>query len=133
MKVFTNSQIDISIEDEDKVEEIVETYIYTQQGIYKKYKKHFFLCDCEKEFPKTCKMIEDGNEYFIEETGLKINKQKILTSIPHDCYFVNRFIRKCFLGNDITFVKELDNEHFESSYFILENIEQIKYIGSYIK
>ena len=65
MKVYTNSQINISIEDQDKTEEIVETYIYTQQGIYKKYKKHFFLCYCEKDFPKTRKIVEDGNEYHV--------------------------------------------------------------------
>tara|TARA_Y100000816_G_C25802001_1_gene420041 strand:+ start:224 stop:625 length:402 start_codon:yes stop_codon:yes gene_type:complete len=133
MKIYTNSQINISIEDRDDVEELVETYIYTQKGIYKKYKKHFFLCNCEKIFPKTEKIVHDGNEYFVEENSLQINKQKILTSIPYNCYFVNRFTIKCSLDNDIIFVKELDNEHFESYYFILNNIEQIKYIGSYIK
>lgn len=133
MKVYTNSKINFSIEDCDLSEESYDTYIYTQNGIYQKYKKHFFLCEYDDHISKTKRVLHESREYLIEENDLKINKKKILTSIPYQCYFVNRFIRRCFLENNITFVKELDNDHFESSYFIIENIEQIKDIGLYIK
>lgn len=133
MKVYVNSHINFKIEDLENVEEKYDTYIYTQYGIYQKYKKHFFLCDCENNSPKMSKTIFGQQEYLIEENSFKLNKQKILTSIPYHCYFVNRFTRRCILDNDIVFVKELDNDHFESCYFVLNHINQIKHIGLYIK
>jgi hypothetical protein len=133
MKVYTNLQINFSIEDHDSIEQTYETYIYTQNGIYKKYKKHFFLCDYDCGVLKTKKVNYKFKEYFIEENDLKLNKKKILTSIPYQCYFVNRFVRKCFLDNDIVFVKEVDNDHFDSCYFLINNISQLEDIGSYVK
>lgn len=133
MKVYTNSPINFSIEDHETVEESYETYIYTESGIYKKYKKHFFFCEYDSGYSQTERVNLGFQEYLIEKNDLKINKKKILTSVPYQCYFVNRFIRKCFLDNDIVFVKELDNDYFESFYFILNNVSQLEYIGSYIK
>lgn len=134
MKVYTNLPLNFSIEDQDEVEETCETYIYTKQGIYQKYKKHFFMCECEDGgIPKTKKVLDGEHEYLIEENSFKINKKQILTSIPYHCYFVNRFVRKCYLDNNITFVKELDNDHFESCYFDVNSMEQLKYIGSYVQ
>jgi hypothetical protein len=133
MKVYTNSPINISIEDHDNIEEIFETYIYTQNGIYKKYKKHFFLCECDLGIAKTSQVKNGHHEYLIEENELKINKQKMLTSIPYQCYFVNRFVRKCVFSNNVVFVKELDNDYFESFYFVVDTFEQLKDIGLYIE
>lgn len=134
MKVYTNLPLNFSIEDQDEVEKTCETYVYTKEGIYQKYKKHFFLCDCEDGgIPKTKKVFHGGDEYLIEEKSLKINKRKILTSIPYHCYFVNRCVMKYYLDHNITFVKELDNDHFESCYFDVNSMEQLKYIGSYVQ
>ena len=41
MKVYVNSHVNFKIEDLERVEEKYDTYIYTQHGIYQKYKKHF--------------------------------------------------------------------------------------------
>ena len=134
MRVYTNLPLNFSIEDLNNVEENCETYIYTNHGIYQKYKKHFFICECEGgDVPKTKKVVDGEFEYLIQENNMKINKKNVLTSIPFQCYFVNRYVKKCYLDNNITFVKELDNDHFESCYFVLSNIEELKYIGSYIK
>lgn len=134
MKVYTNLPLNFSIEDQDKTEEKCETYIYTKQGLCQKYKKHFYICDCQDGgIPKTKRVFHGDHEYLIEENCLKINKKKILTSIPYHCYFVNRFVRRCYLEHNITFVKELDNDVFECCYFDVDSIEQLKYIGSYIQ
>lgn len=133
MKVYTNSHVNVSVEDHENIEETYDTYIYTQTGIYKKYKKHFFLCEYDSDIVPTREMQQNGHEYLVELNNLKINKQKILTSIPYQCYFVNRITRKCFLENDIIFVKELDNDHFESFYFIVDSLDKLNDIGSYIK
>lgn len=134
MRVYTDLPLNFSIEDQDIVEEKCETYIYTKKGIYQKYKKHFFTCECDGGgIPKTRMVQDGGKEYLVQENSHKINKKKILTSIPYHCYFVNRFVRKCYLDYNITFVKELDNDYFESCYFELNNIEELKYIGLYVK
>lgn len=134
MRVYTDLPLNFSIEDQDIVEEKCETYIYTKKGIYQKYKKHFFACECDGGgIPKTRLVKDGGKEYLVQENSHKINKNKILTSIPYHCYFVNRFVRKCYLDHNITFVKELDNDYFESYYFELNNIEELKYIGLYVK
>ena len=133
MKVYTNSSINFSIEDQEASEESFETIIYTRNGIYKKYKKHFFLCEYDSGCSKTKRVNHGVHDYLIEENSLKINKRKILTSIPYQCYFVNRYVRKSFLDNDIVFVKELDNDYFESFYFIVNNESQLEHISSYIK
>ena len=133
MKVYVNSPINFQIEDTESVEEKYDTFLYTQHGIYQKYKKHFFQCHCEQNMPEMTEMIFEEKKYLIENKSFKKNKQKILTSIPYQCYFVNRFTRKCFLNHDIVFVKEIDNDHFESCYFVVNDFEQIKHIGLYIK
>lgn len=133
MKVYINAPVNFEIEDVERFEERCDTYIYTQHGIYQKYKKHFFRCDCEQGLPKLSRVAYEQNEFLIEDKSFKLNKQKILTSIPYHCFFVNRCTRTCILDGDIAFVKEIDNDHFESCYFVLENIEQIKHIGLYMK
>ena len=77
MRVYTNSPINISIEEEN-IEEVYETFIYSKNGIYKKYKKHFFQCDCENDIPKTSIIKESNREYYIQENSFKINKQKTI-------------------------------------------------------
>lgn len=133
MQVYVNSPVNFKIEDRENVEEKYDTYIYTQYGIYQKYKKHFYLCDCEQSSSKISNVAYEQNDYLIEDKRFRLNKQKILTSIPYHCYFVNRLTKRCVLESDIAFVTELDNDYFESCYFVLENIEKIKDIGLYIK
>lgn len=133
MKVYTNSTPNFSIDDHECIDETFETFIYTQHGIYKKYKKHFFLCEYRQGVPKTDVVNYKQREYLIQEDELKINKQKLLTSIPFQCYFVNRTIRKYCLENDVIFVKEIDNDQFESCYFVVDLNDKLKYISLYVK
>jgi len=135
MKVYTNSPVNFFIEDKEVIETF-DTYIFTRQAIYKKYKKHFFLCERDEHICFTKKQI-GSVEYIIEDDNFKdnfqMNKQKILTSIPYQCYFVNRTIQKCTLENDIIYVKEIDNDNFETSYFIIDEHDKLNFIGLYLK
>lgn len=134
MKVYTNSIVKLTIEDQDNFQDSYETYIYTQNGIYKKYKKHFFLCELKKNnFSHPENVSLDNKIFFIETDRLEINKQKLLTSIPFNCIFVNRLIKRCCLGENVEYIKEIDNDHYESCYFVVNDFESIKNIGLYVE
>ena len=71
MKVYTNLPLNFSIEDQEKVDEKCETYIYTKEGIYQKYKKHFFLCECDDGgIPKTRKVYLKPKRCLMEKTSI---------------------------------------------------------------
>jgi len=130
MNVYTNSIVNVDMTD-DVSETTYETLIYTETGIYKKYKKHFFLYETNKNAQE----ISDGkHSFFVEQQGEdKLNKQHVLTSIPYNCYFVNRTIKKRQLDDNVTCIEETDNGIFENIYFTVSDHEKIKYIRSYLK
>lgn len=108
-----------------------DTLIYTESGIYKKYKKHFFLY---KNASDTRAITVDGGDYLVElQNSGGIDKTNILTSIPYNCFFVNRVIKKKQLNDYITLVQEIDNDRFESNYFVLSDYDKIEYIRSYLE
>tara|TARA_Y100000389_G_scaffold64953_1_gene60996 strand:+ start:11905 stop:12309 length:405 start_codon:yes stop_codon:yes gene_type:complete len=134
MKVYTNNSVRITIENQDNLQESYETYIFTENGIYKKYKKHFFLCELKKnKIPHPEVVSIDNKQFFIELDELEINKQKLLTSLPFNCFFVNRLIKRCCLEENVEYIKEIDNDNYESSYFVINDIESIKNIGLYVE
>ena len=108
-----------------------DTLIYTESGIYKKYKKHFFLY---KNASDTRAITVDGGDYLVElQNSGGIDKTNILTSIPYNCFFVNRVIKKKQLNDYITLVQEIDNDRFESNYFVLSEYDKIESIRSYLE
>ena len=108
-----------------------DTLIYTESGIYKKYKKHFFLY---KNASDTRAITVDGGDYLVElQNSGGIDKTNILTSIPYNCFFVNRVIKKKQLNDYITLVQEIDNDLFESNYFVLSEYDKIESIRSYLE
>ena len=130
MNVYTNSTVNVDMTN-DVSETTYETLIYTETGIYKKYKKHFFLYETNKNAQE---MSDGKNSFFVEPQGEdKLNKQRILTSIPYKCYFVNRTIKKKQLDDNVTCIEETDNGIFENIYFTVSDHEKIKYIRSYLK
>jgi len=130
MNVYTDSIVDIDMT-HDLSETTYETLIYTETGIYKKYKKHFFLYEMNRNIQK----ISDGkHSFFAELNGSdKLNKQCVLTHIPYKCYFVNRTIKKRQLDDNVTCIEEIDNGTFENIYFSVSGHEKIQYIRSYLK
>tara|TARA_Y100000992_G_C21259031_1_gene490202 strand:- start:1131 stop:1487 length:357 start_codon:yes stop_codon:yes gene_type:complete len=108
-----------------------ETFIYTKQGIYKKYKKHFYIYETESEHQE---VVIDNIRYLIEKSDNgKINKQSILTSIPYKCFYVNRVIQKINLDDNIVMVKEVDNDLYETVFFVVHDLDNIKTIRSYFE
>tara|TARA_B110000285_G_scaffold107380_1_gene122081 strand:+ start:307 stop:699 length:393 start_codon:yes stop_codon:yes gene_type:complete len=108
-----------------------DTLIYTESGIYKKYKKHFFLY---KNVSDTRAVTVDGDDYLVElQISGGIDKTNLLTSIPYNCFFVNRVIKKKQLNDYITVVQEIDNDLFESNYFVLSEYDKIESIRSYLE
>lgn len=114
MIIYCNLKVNIVVEDFNKLDIHNEHLIYSNNGIYKKYKKHFYLLDINKDI--YC--YDKRADFFIQSKENSINKNKILTSIPYNHYFVER--KKIYypLNKNITFVKEIDNDIFVSHYFI---------------
>ena len=130
MNVYSDRVLNVDMST-DISEITYDTFIYTESGIYKKYKKHFFLYNIISD---TQEITIDGNDFLIElKSGGEIDKNKILTSIPYNCFFVNRVIKKKQLNDNITVVQEIDNDIFESNHFVLSDYNKIKYIRSYLE
>lgn len=117
MHVYCNIKLDIDGEDYEKT---VEHFIYTKNGIYKLYKKHFFLVDLN--------IINDvvsykNCEYLIEDNKSDINKQKLLTHIPYDHYYALKEIYKYTITDNISLIREVVNGQFYSQYFEINNYD----------
>uniref|UniRef100_A0AB39JFK4 Uncharacterized protein n=1 Tax=Florenciella sp. virus SA2 TaxID=3240092 RepID=A0AB39JFK4_9VIRU len=122
MQVYFNEDVNINTSTLALLHNDVETYVFTNDKIYKKYKKHFFEYNTNSNSEK----LNIKNKTILLEKGTpEINKKKIITTIPFSCYFVNRQIFKYKLDDDIIMVKEIDNDIFTNIYFELNNIEHI--------
>lgn len=129
MNVYCDNHVNVNMY--DVCETVYETFIYTEQGIYKKYKKHFYIYETESEHQE---VVIDNIRYLIEKSDNgKINKQSILTSIPYKCFFVNRVIQRKNLDDNIVMVKEIDNGLYENVFFIVDDLDKIKTIRSYFE
>lgn len=118
MFIYCNIKNNKIIEDYDNLDIYYEDYIYTSSGIYKKYKKHYYLLNIENNNVYQSKI--DSN-FFIQKSEYIINKNNLLTYIPYNHYIVNRKIIKSTIDDDIIFVKEIDNKMIDSHYFITNN------------
>jgi hypothetical protein len=99
-----------------------DDYIYLKDGIYKKYKKHFFKLDICNNIKK----IKHGNfNFFIQEQENTINKNKIITYIPFNNFYVSRKTIKYKINDDLFYVKEIDNDVFINEYYIINNIDNL--------
>lgn len=108
------------IEDESEYKIEYETLFYTANGIYKKYKKHFYKLKINHDV----KYIKHNNKvFFIQQDSHVIDKNTLITNIPFKHYCVNRKIMITNIDENITFVKEIDNDIYDTKYFIVENSE----------
>ena len=100
-----------------------DNFIYSNRGIYKKYKNHFYELDI-------CERIESVNidniNFFLQEKDHTIKKDKIITYIPFSHYYVYRKIIKHKIDDDIYYVKEIDNDVYINEYYILNHLDDIK-------
>ena len=100
-----------------------DNFIYSNRGIYKKYKNHFYELDI-------CERIESVNidniNFFLQEKDHTIKKDKIITYIPFRHYYVYRKIIKHKIDDDIYYVKEIDNDVYINEYYILNHLDDIK-------
>ena len=100
-----------------------DNFIYSNRGIYKKYKNHFYELDI-------CERIESVNidniNFFLQENDHTIKKDKIITYIPFNHYYVYRKIIKHKIDDDIYYVKEIDNDVYINEYYILNHLDDIK-------
>tara|TARA_Y100000389_G_scaffold72040_1_gene68795 strand:+ start:5097 stop:5492 length:396 start_codon:yes stop_codon:yes gene_type:complete len=109
--------------DYDIESEYYDNFIYSNDGIYKKYKKHFYMLD----ICNNIKSVNNNNfNFFIQETDHVINKNKLITYIPYNHYYVSRKTIKYKIDEDIYYVKEIDNDVYVNEYFILNHIDNIE-------
>ena len=134
MIVYSNKILNFEIEDLDNLEISFEPYIYTNSGIYTKYKKHYYRISENNVFMN----FDYKDINFLSQKHInKINKQEILTSIPYESYYVNRKIIKGQLTDNLYIVKEIDNDNYENIYFTNDDIDlnedSLEIICSYLK
>lgn len=116
MIIYCNNECSFEIEDNEP-EIYYDIYIYTPDGIYKKYKYHFYEIDINENITS---YFFNEKDYFVKENQDIMNKNKIITTIPYKHYFVNRKIMKLQISDTITYVKELDNDIYSRHYFITD-------------
>lgn len=130
MIVYPDRGVNVAIEDSSDAIINNDTFIYTDNGIYKKYKKHFFLYEINSD---TCDYALNGDTFRIENGISVLNKKILLTYIPQKCYYVNRTTIRLQLDSNVIMVKEIDNDVFESIYFIVSDYEIVDSIRLYLK
>lgn len=108
---------------------IHEKYLFSNNGIYKKYKHHFYKMDDENIIYEQY-TYKDKQDIFVQNILPKINKKCILTSMNLDSYEVNRERSERVIHDNITLVKEIDNTRYVHVYFIVENMELVDAIES---
>ena len=103
--------------------EYYDNFIYSNAGIYKKYKKHFYML----EICNNIKCININNfNFFLQEKDNIINKNNLITYIPYNHYYVSRKTIKYKIDEDIYYIKEIDNDVYVNEYFILNHIDNIE-------
>ena len=118
MLVYCNIPVHYEIEDADVYDVHYDEYIFSYDGIFMKYKKHFYEMDL-------CKHVDtyrfNQQDFLVQQEEHKLNKNKIITTIPYKHYYVKRKVLKTVIDDDLTLVKEVDNDVFVSYYFITDN------------
>ena len=129
-----NTSLNFEIEDMNDLEIYYQPYIYTSNGIYTKYKKHYYKLSDNNVF---IDFNYNNINFLAQKYSNKIDKNSLLTSIPYDCYYVNKKIIKCQLNENLCVIKEIDNDVNDSIYFLNNDIDinedNINIICSYLK
>lgn len=111
-----------------------ENLFITQDGMYKKYKQHYYKLNNEnhvytKEHVEHVELLVQSNEN-------TIIKSKPLTYIPYNHYLIHRKTMTTAIDDNIEFVKEIDNDIIDNYYFIVNNNSDmrnvIEKIGLYL-
>ncbi len=132
MRIYSNIPVTFTVEDSQHYDVIYDEYIYTNDGLFKKYKKHFYQMDICDEIEEYTMNID---EFFVQKQEDKLNKNKIITTIPYKHYYVKRKTMTTLIDDDLTFVKEVDNDVFETHYFVTDNSDYSMFekISSFLK
>ena len=132
MRIYSNIPVTFVVEDSQHYDVIYDEYIYTNDGLFKKYKKHFYQMDICDEIEEYTMNID---EFFVQKQEDKLNKNKIITTIPYKHYYVKRKTMTTLIDDDLTFVKEVDNDVFETHYFVTDNSDYSMFekISSFLK
>ena len=132
MIIYTNAELNFEVEDADNSTITYDEYIYSSHGIFKKYKFHYFACDVNEDVQT---YLLGKQEFLVQQALPQLNKQKILTSIPYQNFYVKRKTITCSLNEHLTLVKEIDNDTFSRHYFMISNgtiYDGFDHISSYL-
>ena len=96
-----------------------ENLFITQNGIYKKYKQHYYKLNNEEHVCKKEKV--DHVEILTQSHENAIIKNHPLSYIPYNNYLIRRKTMTSMIDDNIEFVKEIDNDIINNYYFIINN------------
>ena len=97
----------------------MKIYFFTYDGIYKKYKEHYYKLNYENNTYSNHKL--NNINFLVQQEDTNIIKSNPLTNIPFDHHMVTRKTMKVRINDYIVMVKELDNDAYENYYFIIDN------------
>jgi len=103
-----------------------ENLFITQNGIYKKYKQHYYKLNNEKHTYNEEKI--DHIELLVQNNENTIIKSEPLTYIPYNHYLIHRKTMTTVIDDNIEFVKEIDNDIIDNYYFIVNNNSDLRNI-----
>ena len=109
----------LCFEDLDIMEYYIENIFFTYDGIYKKYKEHYYKLNYEDN-QYFCHNLNNIN-FLVQQDDTNIIKSNPLTNIPFEHHMVTRKTMKVRINDYIIMVKELDNDIYETYYFIVDN------------
>ena len=125
MIIYTNSfdfnRINFDDLQINPVNSVDDTYVYTNNGIYKKIKRHFYKINmdqikCENVQFKHIKLLvksDDDSEH--------IEKHNSLSCLPFDCHVVQCKKDIVEINENIDFVREMHNQNIVHFYFNIKN------------
>ena len=103
-----------------------ENLFITQNGIYKKYKQHYYKLNNEEHVYKKEKI--DHVEVLTQSHENTIIKNHPLSYIPYNNYLIRRKTMTTMIDDNIEFVKEIDNDIINNYYFIINNNTDLRNI-----
>lgn len=132
MLIYCNIPVHYDIEDAEQCDILYDEFIFSNDGIFTKYKKHFYemdLCNDVQHFSL------NQEDFFVQKDPHALNKNKIITTIPYKHYYVKRKTIRSVIDDDLTIVKEVDNDAFITHYFLSDNSDYsiFEKISSFLK
>ena len=114
----------ISFEDLDVYNYENEIIFITNNGIYKKYKHHYYKLNNETIENKLDNVLNVN--VILQEKPYEIMKENPLTFIDYEHYLINRKTLSVIIDDNIEFKKEIDNDIIETYYFVLKDNADLK-------